>query len=591
MSSPTFQLSTDGVTFLAAGVALAGANGLALGAPGTIIYARLVSTAGVGDVVWSIKSTSDSAPAYTVVKEPDKSCQLTIDASSAATYLLTAQVGTQSASLAIKVKTSAGFELLAAGESNECDPINGWCASYNALARGAGGGGGGSLPGNLSDSVLGNNGSAYSNSRTPLVRGIQMRRIVGPSAEPTDNGSNTALSTYVDLNYGVTLYVDASTGFRVATTAGFVSLLAGGFGFQIGADNAFDLYFSEAQFPGATGFIRSASGHLTLGVVPVGFAAPWAATVASGNCTIGSSTTTNTAGHALALVAEIGSTVSGGTASLTGGAATTGIGGASACAGGAVTTGTGGAATNVGGAASGASGVGGAASCTGGASAGTSGVGGVGTVRGGDGGGAGGHGGDVVCRGGAGGSSGIGGNAKLLAGSCTSDTTVGVCRIGYVNAAGTEKVWVEFGETVGGTVTSRTIKHASAGSGSFPAGYTVFAEYTSSNATPQLMAKLVSNGLGGNAAVLRVTLVGTKSDGSAAAYYGATALYRCPTSSALWVLVGSIALDTPIVDSALAATALTIALGGSSSEIDISVTGIASTTIKWTLVAEWTTAQ
>jgi hypothetical protein len=159
--SATFEFSTDnGATWKASDLPLAGANALAASGSPIVIKARLSSLAGVGPVEWKVVTGDDQTIEAGALPQPvvasDKSCTLTIPGTGGRSYVLEALVNggrlnsrAQNEApglrrrLAIHVKTTNGFEVVAAAEADEANRTYGWIKAPNDVARGAGGGGGG----------------------------------------------------------------------------------------------------------------------------------------------------------------------------------------------------------------------------------------------------------------------------------------------------------------------------------------------------------------------------------------------------------------------------------------------------------------
>ena len=145
------QLSKDGgTTWLPIGDAIAGDDAFEMVGGSATVKARLDSAAWT-TVTWDITATSDGDAAPTLTTNADRSCSFTVSLDEPIAFLLRARVNGGStaetvASTVVKVKTGAGFELVAAGEENQANSAYGWLAAFNAIAR-SGGGGGGSFTG------------------------------------------------------------------------------------------------------------------------------------------------------------------------------------------------------------------------------------------------------------------------------------------------------------------------------------------------------------------------------------------------------------------------------------------------------------
>lgn len=147
MPSALFQLSaSSGITWLAPDVSLAGANILTATPAGASIVARLVDQAGVGTVAWTITSLTLGATAPTITTSISKEASFVVPRNVPAAYILEARVNggtnpltgetdpTLVKTLAIKVATPTGAELIAPGETTEAQRAVGWTDAYNRLA-------------------------------------------------------------------------------------------------------------------------------------------------------------------------------------------------------------------------------------------------------------------------------------------------------------------------------------------------------------------------------------------------------------------------------------------------------------------------
>jgi len=177
MASASFQISSDGGTsYAAADTALADANALAYVASGTYsMKARLISTAGVASVAWDIVSADDvhysSLPTVTS-DATTKTCTFDVPKTGGA-WLLRCRInsgvnestGTTDASytktLAIKVLSSVGLQVIAVGETTEADATTGYTKAFNDLARTATSGGTLSISGQTTGDLIYYNGSAW----------------------------------------------------------------------------------------------------------------------------------------------------------------------------------------------------------------------------------------------------------------------------------------------------------------------------------------------------------------------------------------------------------------------------------------------
>ena len=146
MPSALFQLSPSSEVWLAPDVSLAGANVLTAAPVSSLITARLADQAGVGTVVWTITSLTLGATAPTITTSVSKEASFVVSRNVPAAYILEARVNgginpltgeTDPAlvkTLAIKVATIPGAELIAPGETTEAHRAVGWTDAFNRLA-------------------------------------------------------------------------------------------------------------------------------------------------------------------------------------------------------------------------------------------------------------------------------------------------------------------------------------------------------------------------------------------------------------------------------------------------------------------------
>lgn len=142
-ASADFELSSDGGSnYEASNTSLADSELLAYATSGTYsIKARLTSTADVVQVTWSIPTADDEhlSSLPTVTQNADKTCSFSVPKTGGA-WILKATVTdgagvVRTNTLAVKVATSTGYELIAAGEGTETGSA-GWVRPLNDVARG-----------------------------------------------------------------------------------------------------------------------------------------------------------------------------------------------------------------------------------------------------------------------------------------------------------------------------------------------------------------------------------------------------------------------------------------------------------------------
>lgn len=198
-ASADFELSSDGgSTYAASNVSLADANLLAYDAAGNYsIKARLTSTADVVAVLWEITTADDEhlASLPTLTSNADKTCTFSAPKQGGA-WILRATVtdgsGTiRTNTLAVKVATSTGNEIIAVGEGTETGDA-GWIRCVNDLARAPSSG----TPYSSTPAAVGSSGKAGSSS--DYARGDHVHAGVATIAQ----SGKSALTGAVTLSAG-----------------------------------------------------------------------------------------------------------------------------------------------------------------------------------------------------------------------------------------------------------------------------------------------------------------------------------------------------------------------------------------------------